>query len=113
MVFQEYAMRPPLGPTVRAPLAANKRQNAREGWLPGPLLPRPSGLPSTDSATMFLPGHSTQSPPGQQKPTASPPHLFELALTAAAMSFHSAAIEALRECTALAPNHGPAWRKIA
>lgn len=29
------------------------------------------------------------------------------------MSYHTAAIEALRDCTALAPNHAPAWRKLA
>jgi tetratricopeptide (TPR) repeat protein len=44
---------------------------------------------------------------------ASPSHLYELGLTAAAMSYHTAAIDALRDCTALAPNHAPAWRKLA
>jgi len=29
------------------------------------------------------------------------------------MSFHTAAIEILRDCTALAPDHGPAWHKLA
>jgi len=29
------------------------------------------------------------------------------------MSYHTAAIEVLRDCTALAPNHAPAWRKLA
>jgi cytochrome c-type biogenesis protein CcmH/NrfG len=29
------------------------------------------------------------------------------------MGFHTAAIEALRECTARAPDHAPAWRRLA
>jgi tetratricopeptide (TPR) repeat protein len=52
----------------------------------------------------------------QAKPDAeavSPEHLYELGLTTAAMSFHTAAIEALRDCTARAPDHAPAWRKLA
>ncbi len=43
----------------------------------------------------------------------TPEYLYDLGLTTAAMAFHSAAIEALRECTALAPDHAPAWRKLA
>jgi tetratricopeptide (TPR) repeat protein len=45
--------------------------------------------------------------------TNSPVHLYELGLTTAAMSFHTAAIEALRDCTAQLPDHAPAWRKLA
>lgn len=44
---------------------------------------------------------------------ASPKHLYDLALTASAMALHSTAIQALRECTTLAPGHAPAWRKLA
>jgi tetratricopeptide (TPR) repeat protein len=44
---------------------------------------------------------------------ASPDHLYELGLTTEAMGFHTAAIEALRDCTARAPNHAAAWRKLA
>jgi len=45
--------------------------------------------------------------------TTSPIHLYEVGMTTAAMSYHTAAIEALRECTTRAPNHAPAWRKLA
>ncbi|HEX4079361.1 MAG TPA: sulfotransferase [Rhizomicrobium sp.] len=50
---------------------------------------------------------------GRPRRAQSPVHLYEVGLTAAAMSYHTAAIEALRECTALAPNHAPAWRNLA
>ncbi len=40
-------------------------------------------------------------------------HLYELGLTAAAMGSYTAAIEALRDCTARAPDHAGAWRKLA
>ena len=43
----------------------------------------------------------------------APAHLYELGLTTAAMSYHTAAIEALRDCTRVAPSHAPAWRKLA
>jgi len=52
-------------------------------------------------------------PPGRPARSPAPVHLYEVGLSAAAMSFHTAAIEALRECTTLAPNHAPAWRKLA
>src|SRR5215469_775660 len=51
--------------------------------------------------------------PAQPGWTASPVRLYEVGMTTAAMSYHTAAIEALRECTALAPNHAPAWLKLA
>ena len=51
--------------------------------------------------------------PARAGRTASPVHLYEVGMTTAAMSYHTAAIEALRACTALAPNHAPAWRKLA
>ena len=56
-----------------------------------------------------------EGPPATPAPelTASPADLYELGMTAAAMSYHTAAIEALRECTARAPDHAPAWRKLA
>ena len=43
----------------------------------------------------------------------SPDHLYELGLTTEAMGFHTAAIEALRDCTEQAPGHAAAWRKLA
>jgi tetratricopeptide (TPR) repeat protein len=43
----------------------------------------------------------------------SPSLLYELGLTTAAMGFHTAAIEALRDCTEQAPDHAAAWRKLA
>ena len=84
------------GPVVRTPPAADKRLDLHDGLQgPAPLLP---GLPNS------VPG---------PLPRRTPVHLYEVGLTAAAMSYHTAAIEALRECTALAPNHAPAWRKLA
>jgi tetratricopeptide (TPR) repeat protein len=46
-------------------------------------------------------------------PPASPDHLYELGLTTEAMGFHTAAIEALSDCTKCAPDHAAAWRKLA
>jgi predicted Zn-dependent protease len=43
----------------------------------------------------------------------SPEDLYDLGLTTAAMGFHTAAIEALRECAEQAPGHVAAWRKLA
>ena len=40
-------------------------------------------------------------------------HLYELGLTTEAMGFHTAAIEALRDCTNRAPNNAAAWRRLA
>jgi tetratricopeptide (TPR) repeat protein len=65
-----------------------------------PFLPRP---PSNQDAAVSLP----------ENIGASPAHLYELGLTTAAMGFHTAAIEALRDCTDRAPEHAAAWRKLA
>ena len=46
-------------------------------------------------------------------PSASPADLYELGLTTAAMAYHTAAIEALRDCVSAAPDHALAWRKLA
>ena len=46
-------------------------------------------------------------------PPPSPDFLFDHALTAEAMAYHTAAIDALRECVALAPGHAAAWLKLA
>ncbi|MDQ2860141.1 MAG: sulfotransferase, partial [Pseudomonadota bacterium] len=53
-------------------------------------------------------------PRAQEEASLLPPaHLYEVGLTTAAMGFHTAAIEALRDCTARAPDHAAAWRKLA
>jgi tetratricopeptide (TPR) repeat protein len=52
-------------------------------------------------------------PPQSELAARSPAHLYELGLTTAAMGYHTAAMEALRECTTLAPDHAPAWRSLA
>jgi tetratricopeptide (TPR) repeat protein len=49
----------------------------------------------------------------QQKTPAQISHLYELALTSAAMSFHEAALENLQQVTALAPDHAAAWTQLA
>ncbi len=46
-------------------------------------------------------------------PHANPARLFERALTLAAMASWRPAMAALREVTAQAPAHGPAWREMA
>jgi tetratricopeptide (TPR) repeat protein len=63
-------------------------------------------------ASRLLADHG--SPVLQIQPEAvAPDQLYEVALTTAAMSFHTAAIEALRDCVAQAPGHAPAWRKLS
>jgi len=86
--------------------------------------PRPDGLPGLggpppSAVRPLLPAASTREL--EKAPTvtlpetvaASPDHLYELGLTTAAMGFHTAAIEALRDCTGRAPDHAAAWRKLA
>jgi tetratricopeptide (TPR) repeat protein len=101
-------------PTARVvPSAVLAKGSGRraEGGLAGtdwPPQERPSAVvPSPD-------GQPAITPQATPDPLAlSPGHLYELGLTTAAMSFHTAAIEAVRECTARAPDHAPAWRKLA
>ncbi len=56
---------------------------------------------------------ATPAPPTPSAPALAPRAEFELALTSAAMSFHTAAIEHLQSVVAAAPSHVPAWRKLA
>ncbi len=46
-------------------------------------------------------------------PPPPPAKVYEQALTFGAMGFHEAAARALRDVTARAPAHAPAWRKLA
>jgi tetratricopeptide (TPR) repeat protein len=74
--------------------------------------------PLQSGAVAFVPsGSVAQTPAGAFAPhepeALSPDQLYELGLTTAAMSYHTAAIEALRDCTARAPDHALAWRKLA
>jgi tetratricopeptide (TPR) repeat protein len=52
-------------------------------------------------------------PAGSGETDVSADHLYDLGLTTEAMGFHTAAIEAFRDCTERAPNHAAAWRKLA
>ena len=73
--------------------------------FPGGLL-RPVSVSSPAQST-------TAASPARAQAAASPEHLYELGLTTAAMSYHTAALEALSECTRVAPDHAPAWRRLA
>ncbi len=68
---------------------------------------RPAGLWPASGPISAMPQ------PPRVRSDASPAHLYELGLTTAAMSYHTAAIEALRDCVAAAPDHSLAWRKLA
>lgn len=57
------------------------------------------------------PAAAPAAPP--QAPPLSAPALYERALTCAAMSMPTPAIETLRKLLSLAPNHADAWRKLA
>ena len=73
-----------------------------------------SQRPLSPAATPVFPASAMElAVPAKSKPDASPDELYEVGLTAAAMSYHTLAIEALRDCTALAPDHAPAWRNLA
>ena len=99
---------------MRTPIERTVRPLAGPGGLPlaqqdSPVRELPVGMSSYASGA---PGtRAVQSP--SRRIDASPAHLYDLGLTAAAMSYHTAAIEALRDCTTLAPNHAPAWHKLA
>jgi tetratricopeptide (TPR) repeat protein len=70
--------------------------------------------PGADAFVPALPAGGEGSAGSHARPkTASADHLYELGLTTAAMGYHTAAIEALRDCTASAPDHAAAWRKLA
>ncbi len=93
------------------PPVARGDPGPRDG-LPG--LGRP--LPSTARPFVLAPPASNLEPAAfQAQPEAADPpaHLYELGLTTAAMGFHTAAMEALRDCIARAPGHAAAWRKLA
>jgi tetratricopeptide (TPR) repeat protein len=75
-----------------------------------PSAPRPF-LPKAPAVFPVDPTAAPRYPPDVAP--ASPDHLYDLGLTTAAMSFHTAAIEALRDCTDRAPGHAAAWRKLA
>ncbi len=49
----------------------------------------------------------------EHKTPAQISHLYEVALTSVAMSFHESALENLEEVTTLAPDHAGAWRALA
>jgi tetratricopeptide (TPR) repeat protein len=93
-------LRLPIESSVRVPYAVEKR-TPQQKFPPAPAFsPAIADSPTPDILTGPV-------------PTASPEDLYEVALTAAAMSYDTVAIKALRDCTAIAPNHGPAWHKLA
>ena len=105
-------MRVPIEKTARPTFSANGPLGWQQTELPEFSNLVSNGVPASHPLPP-LPGAPPASSTAQPGPTDSPSHLYELGLTAAAMSYHTVAIEALRDCTALAPNHAPAWRKLA
>jgi predicted Zn-dependent protease len=93
-------------------LAGGERRPMQDG-LPGIGRPLQAGMGA------FVPSPSVRSQEvaalraQPDTSAASPSHLYEVGLTAAAMGSYTAAIEALRDCTARAPDHAAAWRKLA
>jgi len=93
----------------------------------GAALPRPSGLPGLGGPprsparplfpviSALLPDivDSPALPVAPDEADVSAEHLYELGLTTEAMGFHTAAIEAFRDCTERAPGYAAAWRKLA
>jgi tetratricopeptide (TPR) repeat protein len=106
-------VRSPIVGAVPTALLADGGFHVKDDSLPG------LGRPLRADGGTLVPTPS----PGNQEPAllqaqpevtvASPAYLYELGLTTAAMGFHTAAIEALRNCTARAPDHAAAWRKLA
>jgi tetratricopeptide (TPR) repeat protein len=90
-------------------MAADADRRLSTGGLPG--LGRPSPPPGPPFALAPSPNKPASVAPRVSEP--APAHLFELGLTQAAMGFHAAAIETLRDCTARAPDHAAAWRTLA
>jgi len=92
--------------------------NQRDGPRYSPNALPGLGRPTTAARPLFPPPlmaepDTTGSPPRSDVALARPDHLFDLGLTTAAMGFHTAAIEALRNCTECAPHHAAAWLKLA
>jgi tetratricopeptide (TPR) repeat protein len=94
---------------------------SQQGGLPGLGGRAPTRAPSTAVTDLLQTLSTVPAPPTSDRgavvlpsqPESSPDHLYQLGLTTAAMGFHTAAIEALRNCTQQAPDHAPAWRKLA
>jgi tetratricopeptide (TPR) repeat protein len=92
-------------------LAADGARRLPQGGLPG--LGRPSPSPPLGSSPILAPSANKSVSPALPVVEPAPVHLFELALTQAAMGFHAAAIGILRDYTARAPDHAAAWRELA
>ncbi|HEX4159017.1 MAG TPA: sulfotransferase [Rhizomicrobium sp.] len=100
--------------TIPTAVFAKGARSPGEGGQPGlGHLPHPNAGGFVTTPSDNIAPESIQRRDGIGVAAASPEHLYELALTTTAMAFHSAAIQALRECTTIAPDHGPAWRKLA
>ncbi len=105
-------MHNPLLPNIPGLTPVDRRANGAAGPL---IAPRPQG---GGTAGFVLqpppqPAQASAKPTLHTIPAVAPRPLFELALTSAAMSFHTAAIENLQSVVAAAPGHAPAWRKLA
>lgn len=99
---------------MRTPSATDKRLDRQDGLARLALLP--PGMPRSTAGSEHAPiatDRQSAASPAPRRRSASLVHLYEVGMTTAAMSYHTAAIEALRECIALAPDHAPAWRKLA
>ncbi|MEO8926748.1 MAG: sulfotransferase [Caulobacteraceae bacterium] len=106
-------MRLSMASAAPTPFVARGDPHPPKDALPG------LGGPPASAARPILPAafaSDPEAPPPRARPeapTAPPDHLYELGLTTAAMGFHTAAIEALCDCTKRAPDHAAAWRKLA
>jgi tetratricopeptide (TPR) repeat protein len=99
----------PIANAALSALVARADPGPRNAGLPG--LGRPAATRPLFAAPVVIDvGPAADAEPDE---AASPGHLYELGLTTAAMGFHTAAMEALRDCTALAPDHAGAWRALA
>src|SRR5579871_3423992 len=108
----EPALHLPKETPLRAPFAVKRRPDIQLEVLSEPGRAVPSAKPESPIFPSIEPDLAAHRPSPHATP-ASPDHLYELGLTAAAMSYHTAAIEVLRDCTARAPDHAPAWHKLA
>jgi tetratricopeptide (TPR) repeat protein len=103
-------MRPPTERPVPTALFVTKGAHPQKAF--GELLQPLS--PAVPPARPEFPALGTEAePPARSRVATSPDQMYELGITAAAMSYHTLAIEALRDCIALAPDHALAWRSLA
>jgi tetratricopeptide (TPR) repeat protein len=106
---------PPAGPfNPRGADAAPFRMGVAKKRVPygGVDILDPFGLSRPAGRSRPILGPAREAPPEHKTPEQIS-HLYERALTSAAMSFHESALEILEEVTAQAPDHAGAWRMLA